>query len=190
MASCAVNDCDNGVFATGLCSKHYMRLRITGTTDDGPKARASLADRFWKYVDKRGPDECWPWIGSGSLGYGTIQVGGRSGKKVLAHRISWELHKGQIPENKDEFHGTVVRHQCNNRLCVNPTHLKLGTQSDNVQDMWINKGGPRGNARLTESQIASIKADPRSSRRLAPIYGVSDAHIRAIRNGRTWKSNK
>jgi hypothetical protein len=55
-----------------------------------------------------------------------------------------------------------------------------------VADMWVNKSGPRGNARLTESQIASIRADPRSSRVLAPIYGVSDGHIRSIRNGRTW----
>jgi hypothetical protein len=54
--------------------------------------------------------------------------------------------------------------------------------------MWVNKGGPRGNARLTESQIAAIKCDPRSSRKLAPLYGVSDAHIRHIRSGRAWKT--
>jgi hypothetical protein len=59
-----------------------------------------------------------------------------------------------------------------------------------VKDMWVNKGSPRGNARLTESQIAAIKNDPRSSRKLAPIYGVTDAHIRAIRGGRTWKTLK
>lgn len=187
MAGCSVEDCKNGVFAAGMCSKHYNRKRKTGTTDDGPRARSSLEQRFWKYVAKRGPDECWPWIGTGANGYGTIGPGGRGVPKVPAHRVSWELHNGHIPKNEDEHHGTVVRHKCNNRLCVNPKHLELGTQADNVKDMWVNKGAPRGNARLTESQIASIRADPRSSRQLAPIYGVSDAHIRSIRQGRAWK---
>lgn len=187
MGLCFVDGCRNGVFAAGMCSKHYNRKRTTGTTDDGPKARASLTDRFWKYVHKRGADDCWPWIGSGTSGYGTIHVGGGDGSKVPSHRVSWEIHNGPIPEVDCGHHGVVVRHKCNNRLCVNPNHLQLGTQADNVKDMWVNKGAPRGNARLTESQIASIRADPRSSRQLAPIYGVSDAHIRSIRQGRAWK---
>lgn len=187
MVCCSVDGCKKGVFATGLCSTHYNRLRTTGTTDHGPRARADLATRFWKYVDKHGPDECWPWIGTGANGYGTIGPGGRNAAKVPAHRVSWELHNGPIPKNEDEHHGTVVRHKCNNRLCVNPSHLKLGTQADNIKDMWVNKGAPRGNARLTESQIASIRADPRSSRKLAPIYGVSDGQIRHIRRRTSWK---
>lgn len=187
MSKCSVIGCESGVYVTGLCSRHYNRLRTTGTTDDGPKARLSLEDRFWKYVDRRGKNECWPWIGSGIDGYGTIGVGGRAGGKLLAHRVSWEIFHGRpIPPSAD-YHGVVVRHNCNNRACVNPHHLTLGTQADNVADMWINKGSPRGSARLNESQISTIRADPRSSRKLAPLYGVSDAHIRAIRSGRTWK---
>jgi hypothetical protein len=189
MLLCSVEGCKSGVFAAGMCSKHYNRKRTTGTTDDGPKARSGIEVRFWKYVDRRGPDECWTWLGSGVEGYGTISLGGRAGRKILAHRLSWEIANGPIPET-DEYHGVVVRHRCNNRACVNPNHLVLGTQADNVKDMWINKSGPRGNARLTESQIAAIKSDPRSSRQLAPIYGVSDAHIRSIRNGRTWKTSQ
>lgn len=189
MKLCSVDGCKNGVYAAGMCSKHYNRKRTTGTTDDGPKARAGLEERFWKYVDARGKDDCWPWTGSGSLGYGTIAIGaGKRGKKTLSHRLSWIIHNGPIPENDAEHHGIVVRHKCNNRLCVNPNHLELGTQADNVKDMWVNKSAPRGNARLTESQIASIRADPRSSRQLAPIYGVDHSHIRSIRNGRTWKT--
>lgn len=182
---CLVDGCGSGVFASGMCSRHYNRLRTTGTTDDGPKARLPLEQRFWRYVDKRSDSECWPWIGSGSLGYGTISPGGANTIKVPAHRVSWEIHNGPIPQGEGA-HGTVVRHKCNNRLCVNPGHLVLGTQADNVKDMWVNKSARRGNARLTESQIASIKADPRSSRKLAPIYGVTDGHIRSIRSGRAW----
>lgn len=187
--SCSVKDCGNGVFAAGLCSKHYNRKRNTGTTDDGPKARSSFEARFWKYVDKRGDDDCWNWLGSGVEGYGTIGTGGRSGRKILAHRASWEIAKGPIPDSVD-YHGVVVRHLCNNRSCVNPKHLTLGTQADNVKDMWVNTSSPRGNAKLSESQIAAIRNDPRSSRTLAPLYGVSHSHIRSVRNGRAWKTLK
>ena len=189
MICCSVSGCESGVYVKGMCSRHYNRLRTTGTTDDGPKARAGLEDRFWKYVDRRDESQCWPWLGSGVDGYGTLGLGaGRRGRKVLAHRVSWEIFHGKPIPTNDEYHGVVVRHTCHNRSCVNPHHLVLGTQADNVADMWANKSGPKGNARLTQSQIIAIKEDPRSSRKLAPVYGVSDAHIRSIRNGRTWKS--
>ena len=189
MSGCSVEDCSGGVFAAGLCAKHYHRKRKYGTFEGGSQNHSPLEERFWRYVNKKGPDDCWNWLGSGVDGYGSIGLGGRKAGKVLAHRVSWEIHNGKIPDSED-YHGVVVRHRCNNRACVNPNHLKLGTQADNVQDMWVNKGGRRGNARLTESQIAAIKSDPRSSRQLAPIYGVSDAHIRAIRSGRTWKTSQ
>lgn len=185
MDVCRVTGCQNGVYAAGLCSKHYNRLRTTGTTDDGPRARRSFSDRFWSQVHRADEDKCWPWVGASlQKGYGYISFGGRDATKLLSHRAAWLLTNGDLPA------GMVVRHKCHNRLCCNPSHLCLGTQADNVDDMWKNVGGPRGNARLTPKQIAAIKSDPRSSRQLAPIYGVSDAHIRSIRNGRTWKTLK
>jgi hypothetical protein len=182
---CKVIGCQSGVFAASLCSKHYNRLRTTGTTDDGPRARRPFEERFWSSVHKGVGEQCWPWVGNSFLkGYGYISLGGGSAGKILSHRAAWTLTNGPIPKGK------VVRHKCHNRLCCNPAHLILGTQADNVEDMWANVGGPRGNARLTPQQIAAIKSDPRSSRKLAPIYGVSDAHIRAIRSGRTWKTSQ
>jgi hypothetical protein len=184
---CKIDDCDGNEWAAGLCSKHYERQRRTGSVSDGPRARASLETRFWRQVAVGKSDECWPWTAKSRVtGYGTISLGGRGTKKELSHRVAWFLTYGALPEIA-EHHGAVVRHKCANRLCCNPYHLTIGTQSDNVKDMWANKGAPRGNARLTEAQVDAIKADSRSSRVLAPIYGVSHAHIRSIRNGRTWK---
>ncbi len=185
MSKCSVRDCDRDVYYTRLCSKHYNRLRTTGTTDDGPKARKSLAERFWENVKRGSSEECWPWLGkSRSSGYGIINVGGRNGGKLRSHQVTWKLTKGDLPE------GLVIRHRCNFRLCCNPYHLVSGTQADNVADMWANHEGLRGNSSLTETQVDEIRSDSRSSRAIAKFYNVSDAHIRSIRNGRTWKTHE
>lgn len=179
---CGVSGCKNIEYSSGLCSTHYNRLRTTGTTDAGPKAHLPLKERFWSKVKIRSQHQCWPWIGKSLCrGYGYIGLGSRDAGKELSHRVSWILTNGNIPK------GMVVRHICHNRLCCNPKHLLLGTQADNVADMWAREDGPRGNARLTNKQILEIRRDSRSSRRLAPVYGVSHAHIRAIRRKRTWK---
>jgi hypothetical protein len=188
MDVCSIDGCGAEAYCRTLCSRHYNRLLRTGATDDGRCARAPLAVRIWRHIDRRGDNECWPWIGkSQNSGYGTIGIGtGNRGKHELAHRAIWILINGPLPK-AEGYHGSVVRHTCHNRLCCNPKHLALGSQADNVADMWANKNGPRGNSRLTEKQIADIRKDKRSSRKLAPIYGVCDGHIRSIRQRRCWR---
>ena len=182
MSFCSILGCMAGVFAADLCSRHYNRLRATGTTDDGPRAKLPLEVRFWAKVKRGKPAECWPWIGKSlSNGYGIIGLGTRAQGKMVSNRVAWILTNGEIPS------GLVIRHLCHNRLCCNPAHLMPGTLADNVADMWKRKNGPKGNARLSKTQVRAIRQDPRSSRQLAPLYGVSDAHIRSIRQGRCWK---
>lgn len=81
-------------------------------------------DRFWSKVDKSG--DCWVWTAAvSSKGYGRFKL---NGKLVSPHRLAWEWANGPIPD------GLVVCHECDNPPCVNPAHLKLGTQSQNMLD--------------------------------------------------------
>jgi hypothetical protein len=90
---------------------------------------ATVEDRFWANVDKSG--DCWEWQASVNLdGYGRFCL---KGKRIRAHRLSWVLANGEIPE------GMCVLHKCDNPPCVSPDHLFLGTRADNVRDM-VQKG--------------------------------------------------
>lgn len=151
-------------------------------------SRKTATERFWEKVDKRGPNDCWEWMAGGlKSGHGRIRAYGRM---ILCHRFSWELVNGPIPEGEG-YHGTCVLHKCDNPPCVNPAHLFLGTNNDNVQDKVKKnrhqKGITAGCVKLTEADVIAIRTDTRSARELAPIYGVCDVQIRSIRRRVYWK---
>jgi hypothetical protein len=81
------------------------------------------ASAFWKRVERRGLGECWPWMGALALGYGRLCIGG---KQRWAHRLAYELLVGPIPEDKQ------IDHLCRNRRCVNPGHMEVVTQRENL----------------------------------------------------------
>lgn len=141
--------------------------------------RPTFEERFNKYHTKESQDDCWIWTGAKTKdGYGKIQVGP---KLLLAHRLSLEIYLGRpITE------GMFVLHSCDNPSCINPKHLREGTNQDNVCDM-TSRGRHVGNKKLTWDQVADIRSRVgQSGVSLAAEFGVTTANISQILKGRTW----
>lgn len=153
----------------------------------------NLQERFWSKVNKEGPfpdpekypelkERCWVWTGAQNHGYGSTGIG-KGSETTSAHRFSWESYNGRIPDDGPGYHGWCVCHKCDFRLCVNPVHLKLGTQSENLKDRDNKKRGiiPR----LSFEQKCLIKQDTRKTKLLSTLYGVSQSYICNIKAGRS-----
>lgn len=157
----------------------------------GPKRRP-ITQRFWAKVNrvthKLG---CWIWLGwRDKDGYGNLSLPGRRGGSIRAHRFSWMIHYGPIPE------GLCVCHKCDNPWCVNPKHLFLGTHYDNWHDMkdkrrWKPGGQLSGEkhtqAKLCDTDIREIRDSNLSGPELARKFSVQKQTIYSIRNRQTWK---
>lgn len=148
--------------------------------------RGTLEARWWNKVIDKGDDECWDWAGyKNELGYCDIGVGGRGHGTTRAHRVSWEIHYGPIPE------GLCVCHKCDNPSCSNPKHLFLGTKKENSLDMK-SKMRNSGHRKISKRQVVEIICNLGlfSGESLAAIYGVSIATISRIKNGTQLKEQK
>ena len=127
---------------------------------------------------------CWIWMkGSDSRGYGHISV---DGKTLKSHRVSWEVKHGNIQS------GLVVCHKCDITSCVNPDHLFLGTQKDNMGDaskkgrMFKAKGELNPIAKLNSSDVIFIRKSNLFIAKLAKMFGVSQGLISRVRNNGCW----
>lgn len=152
----------------------------------GPKPK-TLMDRFLaKAVQGHG---CWTWTGVGRTnGYGVLSKGGSLGGIILAHRAAFLLFKGEIPD------GLLVRHSCDNKLCVNPDHLLLGTHQDNMNDAVERRrmcaGERQQGAKLTSEKVAearSLHASGASIASLARRYGIADETLGKAIHRKTWR---
>jgi hypothetical protein len=182
--TCSVDSCTKKYYGKGYCEKHYQRVRKTGSPEDKTGHHVVLVDKFFKRVEKT--EYCWNWTGPKRKGYGHVWV---NGKTVRAHRASWMLVNGEIPD------GLFVLHKCDNPSCVNPDHLYLGTHTDNMKDKverdrcahLDRRGELGGRSVLTNEIVLSIRADSRINKDVAEHYGVDRSTISDIRRRKSWK---
>jgi len=154
-------------------------------------AKFDAEANFWSRVDKsKGPYRCWLWTGYiRTSGYGALGWKGVSGRS--AHRIAYEIVAGPIPK------GQVVMHSCDNKLCVNPRHLSLGRQRDNIEDAQRKKrlavGTRVPQSKLNEQAVREIRqlaSAGRLYRELATRYDVTESCISKVVKKLTWKHVK
>jgi hypothetical protein len=178
MRICTIDGCGKRLAARGLCAAHYRQDRI-----DNPRfIPHTPLERFMAKVEVN-PGGCWLWIaGFKTTGYGSFSI---NDTPDGAHRASWMLHFGPIPD------GLFVLHRCDVRACVRPDHLFLGDHQANVTDM-VGKGrNPRGTAhahsRLTDDEVAAIRAASGTQRAIAATFGISQGAVSRIRKGQRYR---
>lgn len=170
-----------------------MSLDVLGVTLEKPLSANLLTELEGRFHDRVFPvteTGCWIWVGAlNDRGYGTMKFY----RKVLkAHRISWYIHRGPIPKATLEagHQGTVVMHKCDVPCCVNPRHLRLGTQTENTADRTKKgrsaMGEGHGVSKLKQDAVREILRSPLSSVVLADQFGVSVSTICRIRSGKLW----
>ena len=157
------------------------------------KTVSSPEARFWAKVHKT--PNCWLWTGAISAGYGVLRRG-RKAQNILAHRFMWELQYGMIPK------GCIICHRCDIPKCVNPRHLFIGTQRDNIQDAikkgrvvpWGKhfgqaKGEKHGRAKLALADVQELRhlrQEGMNYRQLGQRFGITGTQACRIVLRHNW----
>jgi hypothetical protein len=148
----------------------------------------SLVSRFWLGVTKGEPTACWPWQRALRNGYGALK---HNCQVLSAHVVAWVIANGQILEN------SIITHDCDNKTCCNPAHLKAGSVESNVQEMHERRvfRAPRGqeiySSKLSVEQVADIWAMRAStghgSRRISRALGLADHLVDGVLDGKNYR---
>lgn len=135
------NGCPRRIWAGGVCAVCYRMIRLYGVAKTGWRDPAEILRRrtefFWANLDKRGPDECWPWLRKpNDMGYGQLRWVSRT---LQAHRVAYLLEHGELPDGMEIDHTChdplqcTRKRQCSHRLCCNPAHLEAVTKPVNLE---------------------------------------------------------
>jgi hypothetical protein len=166
-----------GLFCSRRCSSRHK----------GQQESRPIEERFWRWVEKT--EGCWNWTGDRNLsGYGRIWCNTKK-KTVLAHRVAFVLHGNDLDDD------LLLRHSCDNKLCVNPAHLLPGTSQDNANDAMergrLMRGEQVNTAKLTEAQVREIRqryaAGETCYNWLARDYPITGETLRGIVWRKSWK---
>ena len=154
----------------------------------------STMDRLMNKIKVNHKTNCWEWTGATYNGYGKTTIGSRidnSRKTITVHRLSYELNNGTIPQ------GMFVCHKCDNRKCINPDHLFVGTRQDNVDDREsknrniVKTGESNPTSKLTQKIVKNCRWENAfqgvSVYSLAKKYGVNKKTMQNAVKGVTWK---
>lgn len=171
-----------------MIKQRGLQTRRRVNSDPHPTLVEAVAvSRFWRAVDVRTDDECWPWRGDQDAnGYGIFTY---NGVRRPAHELARSFSIGELRP-----HGFDTCHSCDVPLCCNPLHLRFGTRQDNVDDMWARGRGSHGearpNAKLTNDLVREMRERRSLGARqvdLAVDYGISVGHVSDIVNGLSWQ---
>ena len=166
------------------------RKRIYAPKNE-PDNRKYLAMRIINGLDSAPEVGCWEWKRSKNIyGYGTLKV---NGKTVTAHKTAYELFVGEVPD------GLLVLHSCDNPSCINPAHLHVGTQSDNMKECYERgrssikpvslKGEKNGSAKLTSADVNEIRkmlSCGKKQQQIAEVFKISQSQVSNIARERRW----
>lgn len=170
-------------------NKSYTERKYCSYKCSGQRNSISLLEKFETYVIKNSGDQCWSW--KGHTAHGGYGMTSNNNKGLRAHRASWIIHYGEIPE------GLFVLHHCDNPICSNPKHLFLGTAKDNMQDCKSkgrnrhipHPGEKNATSKLTNeivNEIRKLAEQGIRSSEIAKKFNISHRHINRIEKSDAW----